>query len=96
MAEVLTITARPDRTLEIESALNWAISHCCLKSNFAKDLVEATITIDPTLYGDTIQLDNVTPIPLVTRFRKMKYLKRTGYMGYLRPIGSDKIFSPLS
>lgn len=92
--EVLTITARPDRQTEIESALNWAISHCCLKSNFAYDLVESSITIDPTKYGATLQFNNVTPTPLVTRFRKFKYLKAYGTKKYLTPIGSDQIFSP--
>ena len=93
--ECLTITARPDRTAEIESALNWAISHCCLKSNFAYDLVESSLIIDPTLYGDTVQFNNVVvpPVP-VSRFRKFKYVKPYGVKKYLKPIGSDKIFTP--
>lgn len=94
VSEVLTITARPDRTAEVESALNWAISHCCLKSNFAYDLVESTITIDPALYGATIQFNNVLTTPPVTRFRKFKYIKSYGATRYLKPIGSDQVFQP--
>lgn len=94
VSEVLTITARPDRTTEIESALNWAISHCCLKSNFAYDLVESSIDIDSSLYGDTIQFNNVVTNPPVTRFRKFKYVKPHGVKRYLTPISSDQVFQP--
>jgi hypothetical protein len=94
VSEVLTITARPDKVTEIESALNWAISYCCLRSNFANDLVESTLTISPTSYGNTIQFNNVLDNPPVTRFRKFKYVKPYGVRKYLRPIDSDKIFSP--
>ena len=89
LAEVLTITARPDRETEIASAINAVLSRCVLKTNFARDLVETTINIDPTLYGSTIDFSS-----LVTRFRKFKYVKVTGVRGYLHPIDSDKVFTP--
>jgi hypothetical protein len=92
--EVLIITARPDRTAEIDSALNWAISYCCLKSNFAYDLVESSITVDPASYGATIQFNNVLVAPPVTRFRKFKYVKPSGARRYLKPTGSEQIFQP--
>lgn len=91
VAEVIAITVRPDRIEEAKSAINWAISYCCLKSNFAQDLAEGTLIIDPHFYGDTIDFS-----AQVTRFRKFKYIKPTGVKKYLRPIGSDQIFVPAS
>ena len=93
VAEVMAIVARPDREGEILGAINAAISSSCLRANFAKDLVETSLTIDPASYGATIQFDNVTPTALVTRFRKFKYVKRTAVKSYLDPIGSDKLFA---
>ncbi len=91
--EILGITARPDREVEIKSAINATLSKSILKTSFARDLVETTIEIDPTLYGDTIQFNNADPA-LVTRFRKFKYVKPTGVKRYLKAIGSDQIFQP--
>ena len=94
VTEVLTITARPDRATEILSALNAAISFYSSKATFALDLVETSIPISPTEYGGTVQFNSVSPTPLVSRFRKFKYVKPYGVKRYLTPIGSDKIFTP--
>ena len=94
VTEVLTITARPDRSAEILSALNAAISFYSSKADFALDLVETSLPISPTEYGGTVQFNVVSPTPLVTRFRKFKYVKPYGVKRYLTPIGSDKIFTP--
>ena len=94
VTEVLTITARPDRATEILSALNAAISFYSTKATFAQDLVETSIPISPTEYGGTIQFNSASPTPVVSRFRKFKYVKPYGVKRYLRPIGSDKIFTP--
>ena len=94
VTEVLTITARPDRSAEILSALNAAISFYSTKATFAQDLVETSIPISPTEYGGTIQFNAISPTPLVARFRKFKYVKPFGVKRYLTPIGSDKIFTP--
>jgi hypothetical protein len=87
--EVLIITARPDRTSEIQSRINATLSKCILKANFARDLVETTIAIDDTLYGDTIDISGD-----VTQFRKMKYVKPYGLKRYLTPIDSTRLFTP--
>lgn len=87
--EVQNILARPDREAEIYNAINFVISKCCLKARFAKDLVEATIVIDPAAYGATIDY-----MAEVTRFRSFKYIKAYGVTRYLRSIDSDKIFTP--
>ena len=89
VSEILIITARPDRQSEIESRVNASLSRCILKANFAQDLVESTITIDPDLYGATIDFSTD-----VTRFRKFKYVKPYGVTRYLKAIGSDHIFQP--
>lgn len=89
VAEVLKITARPDRESEIRSAVNTVLSRCILKTTFARDLVETTIAIDASAYGATIDISSH-----VTRFRKMKYVKLYGVQGYLHAIDSDKIFTP--
>jgi len=91
-AEVSTkvqgIVARPDKVTEIEMAINTAISYCTLKGSFRNDLVEASISIDATLYGDTISLASLT------RFRRFTYVKPTAVRYYMQPIGEDKIFTP--
>lgn len=94
VAEVIAMTSRPDKATAISSAINAVLSLCTMKASFARDLVETTIAVDPTLYGDTIQFNNALPTPLVTRFRKFKYVKASGVRNYLRQISPDQIFSP--
>lgn len=93
IAEVITITARPDKSAEIATALNASIAFYTSKAEFARDLVETSLPIDPNEYGGTLQFNNANPV-LVTRFRKFKYVKAYGQVGYLLPISSDKIFTP--
>jgi hypothetical protein len=87
--EVTGIVARPDRETEIRNAVNFVINRCCLSANFARDLVESSIAIDDTLYGDTIDY-----LAETERFRKFKYVKPYGLKRYLRSIDSDKLFTP--
>lgn len=87
-AEVIRITKRPDKSIETIVAINKAISYCVLKGDFAKDLVEASLPIDPLLYGDTISIASLT------RFRRFTYIKPTGKRYYLTPMPGDKIFIP--
>ncbi len=94
LAQVIGITARPDKVIEATVAINAAVSKCSVRASFARDLVETSISINNNLYGDTIQFNNVTPTPLVTRFRKFKYVKPTGALYYLKPIGADQVFTP--
>jgi hypothetical protein len=86
--EVIAKTKRPDKSAESASALNRAILFYSLKGEFPQDMVEDSIPIDATLYGATIPLD------FVTRFRKFVYIKRPSHLGYLTPIGADKVMTP--
>lgn len=94
IAEVMDVTKRPDKEAEIARAINASISECTIKSSFARDLVETSISIDPTLYGATIQFNNTSPANSIERFRKIKYIKASGVKGYLHPIGAEYLFSP--
>lgn len=88
---VIDITARPDRRVETVNAVNSTLSKSILKANFSQDLVEGTLNVDPTLYGDTVDLALEAGF---VRFRKMKYLKITGETRYLVPTDADKVFTP--
>jgi hypothetical protein len=85
---VIGITKRPDKQAETERAVNAALSYFCLKEKFDKDLIEGSLTINASLYGDTISLASLT------RFRHFKYIKVPGKLSYLKKIGSDQIFTP--
>lgn len=85
---VLDITKRPDKQVETERAVNAALSFFCLKEKFQQDLIETSISISPTLYGDTIS------ISALANFRHFKYIKTPGSLSYLNRLGSDKIFTP--
>lgn len=86
--EVQRITKRPDKAVETAMAINKAISYCTLKGSFRKDIVEASIAVDATLYGDTISLASLT------RFRRFTYVKPTGTKYYLKPISEEQVFVP--
>lgn len=90
---VMDVVKRPDKLAEIKSAVNAMLAECTIKASFANDLVETTIPVDATLYGDTITFNNLV-VPVVTRFRKFKYVKPTAVLRYLQPISANKIFTP--
>lgn len=89
---VLAIVKRPDKMPQIGHAINSAISRTLFKTEFTHDLVEATIPLDDTLYTQTVNLPSLAA-PL-TRFRKWKYVKLTGVLGYLSPIDPQNVFVP--
>ena len=88
VAEVVSITGRPDKSTDIASQLNRALSFFTLKAEFSQDLVEVSLAIDPNLYGDTVSLASLT------RFRKFKYLRPLAQRYYLRSIDPTQIFTP--
>lgn len=88
VAEVISITGRPDKAADIASQLNRALSFFTLKAEFTQDLVETSLAIDSTLYGNTISLVSLT------RFRKFKYLRPLAQRYYLRSIDPTQIFIP--
>ena len=90
--EVIAYTKRPDKLTDIKSQLNRAIAFFTLKANFSRDLVESSIPVDSTLYGDTVDLSTLA-VPFV-RFRKFKYVKPTGVRYYLNTIDPTQILTP--
>lgn len=88
LTHVLRITARPDKTLDATLAINRAVSYMTLLGDFARDVVETSIAIDDTIYGDTVSLS------ALTRFRKFTYVKPTAVKYYLKYLPADKIFTP--
>lgn len=90
--EVLGLIKRPDKILAVQSAVNSHLSRCVLKTNFTHDLVEGDMPLDNTLYTQTINLPQLA-LPL-TRFRKWKYLKLPGVLGYLASLDPQNVFTP--
>lgn len=88
LSEVLRVTKRPDKTAEATLAINRAISYCTLKGEFRQDLVEASLPIDPLVYGATISL------AALVRFRRFTYVKPTAKKYYLTEIGEAQVFTP--
>ena len=87
---VIEITSRPDKEPVIKNAINATISFLTMKVDFFEDLVEQSLSVDPTLYGQSVSLTTLT------RFKKFKYIKRTGARNYITPIGADKLLTPLN
>ena len=88
IAEVTSITKRPDKAAEIRQNLNKAISFYTLKTEWMEDLVEASLAITATSYGETIALSSLT------RFRKFKYVKPRGKRYYLTSIDPTQLLTP--
>ena len=86
LAEVLRLTSRPDKEASAIVAINRAITLFTLKGDFKRDLVEASLPVNPLLYGDTISIAGLT------RFRKFRYVKPTAVKYYLDPIGEEQVF----
>lgn len=89
IAEVRSSTKRPDKDTEALSAINQAISTCTMRDNWARDLVEDSITIDGTEYAQVIDISTLT-----TRFRKWKYLRPTSQRQFLVRADPTQIYSP--
>lgn len=88
VSAVIGITKRPDKQQETERAVNAALSFFCLKEKFPLDLVEGSLSINATFYGDTVSIASLT------RFRSFKYLKIRGAKGYLTKLEPEQIFTP--
>ena len=85
---VTSITKRPDKATEIRSNLNKALAFYTLKADWAEDLVEASLAIAATTYGETVSLSSLT------RFRKFKYVKPRGKRYYLTTIDPTQLLTP--
>lgn len=88
LAEVLRVTVRPDKSADAIRAINKAVLYCTIKGDFSQDFVEASMPIDPTLYGDTIS------IATLPRFRRFLFVKPLAKRYYLTKMDPDKILTP--
>lgn len=73
VAEVVSITKRPDKINDARRHVNSMLSQASLGANFARDHDELLIVISSSEYAGNIQL---TEFP---RFRKIDYMLPTGY-----------------
>lgn len=80
---------RPDKTEDIKAAINRAIGLFAVK-NWAHDIVELTHTIVATDYAQSF---DITAVPF-ERFRKIKYIRPTGFRKYLSWRDPSRIFQP--
>lgn len=82
-------TKRPDkRDDQIQDAVNAAIEYATTQGDFAADLIEGSIALDSALYAQNLVISTTMP-----RFRKVKYLRPSGYRRYLKWKDPSKIFS---
>lgn len=85
--EVVGITGRPDKILDIRREINAAVNMFSLDADFTQDVQEQLLAINPLLYGQNI------PYSSLTRFRKMQFLKRAGTYEYLTELQAKKLTS---
>jgi len=75
---ILRTVKRPELTHEALDAINYAIEYAAIDGDYAFDLVEGTLAIDPQAYAQSIVIADEFPL-----FRKVKYLRPSGYNKYL-------------
>lgn len=85
--EVLAIVKRPDKIGDIRREVNSALNWCCIETEFARDLIEATVPVDPNVYVQSLALD------MFTRFRKFEYLKAPTAKCTLASIAPNAVFT---
>lgn len=78
VAEVVAATKRPDKILAARREVNMAVNFFSSNQNFSRDLYEQLLSITSTEYTQTILFADLT------RFRKVKYIKRGGTREYLK------------
>lgn len=86
VAEVVRITARPDKVSDIQREVNAAINFCSIESNFARDLMEDSYAIDPVALAQSL------PLSTFTRWRKFAYIKPPAVKFYLNQRDPMKVF----
>ena len=87
VTEVLGTVKRPDKISVIKRMVNQALTTVCLGNNFARDLQERSIAIDPLAYAQNIALSEFV------RFRKFAYIKPDNRKCYVHPLDGNKIFA---
>lgn len=87
--EVIGIVKRPDKLTAAGAAINKAISLAALR-NFSADTIEVTVPIDNTEYTQRLDLLDTA---YWNRFRKIQYIRPTGYKKYLEWKDPSKIYN---
>lgn len=85
--EVVQSSKRPDKINVARRKVNEAITFYCLDNEFSRDFKEQTVVIDPNQFTQAI------PISTLERFRREKYIKRTGTRGVLSVVKDSDIFN---
>lgn len=75
-SEVYTLTGRPDRVAETESAVKSATLKAHQSDFFYKDLYETGVVFDTSAYTQSLDYRSLLP-----RFRAMKYLRKWDNVG---------------
>lgn len=86
VAEVTTITQRPDLILHARRAVNSAVNFFCVEANFARDLSEDAFTVSESEYIHSIALSEFE------RFRKFRYIKPATHNCMVNAISPEDIF----
>lgn len=84
--QVISISKRPDKVLDIRRMVNGAINFCCVEADFARDLVEDSYSISSSLYSQSL------PLSTFQRFRKFQYVRPSNRTCYINPLSADKVF----
>lgn len=85
VAEVLAAVKRPDKLLAIRREVNAAVTFFSGNQNFSQDVFEQLLAIEPQEYTQGIEFSSLT------RYRKMKYMKRAGTKNYLSRLGAKEL-----
>lgn len=88
VAMVVSKVKRPDKLSDAKSAVNAAIAFFAT-ANFARDRVTLELSIDATEFGGDF---DITDSPFV-RFKKIDYIRPTGYRKYLDWRDPKKVFN---
>lgn len=85
VAEVLRITKRPDKILDIRREVNAAVNQFSMDADFARDLEELLLPISVTEYTQAISWADLP------RWRKFQYIRRGGTRNYLCILDSSQL-----
>lgn len=86
VTEILALVKRPDKAAMALQQINRAISFYSLKVEWARDLVETTLTFDAESYTQEIDISTVE-----ARFRKVKYINPIDTTRYIRNVDVTQI-----
>jgi len=85
VTQIISMTKRPDKILDIRREVNAAVLYYSTLSDFRRDLVEVSLPIAPAGFELIITIDDLT------RFRKVSYLKYGGLKKYVDEVTSLKL-----